>query len=282
MLRLTEPLTIRSGKDVALRVYPDSRPRNLEIASLQKGLVLLFRGVELIEEGIGFGVPVARYADKTYFPGSAETFTYANGDAARVIVKSFIYDTISRKRILGGPFINDRLYAFIHGLYESAYLAHKGLRPIFDKVMELRKASGIRTHFIRVQSRGRIDVTYRCLPGRIEVQVDLRKLDRSRCEEVVVLNEQGATFFRRYLDTDGLGLLDRQIGAWEKVEADEASFSDMEGTLAFTLKNVDNATLYRGSERVKGRFSWAGFSYALRPNASIFAYTIQLRPGRRR
>ena len=44
----------------------------METASLQKGLIMVFDDQELIDEGLGFGVPVAKYDDKTYFPGSAE------------------------------------------------------------------------------------------------------------------------------------------------------------------------------------------------------------------
>ena len=64
--------TVSLGSNLALRIYPDSRPHNLETAQLQKGLVLMVNGKEVVEEGIGFGVPVVIFSDKTYFSSSAQ------------------------------------------------------------------------------------------------------------------------------------------------------------------------------------------------------------------
>ena len=50
-----------------MRPYADSRLHYLETSALQKGLILMFDDKELIEEGLGFGVLVVKYKDKTYF-----------------------------------------------------------------------------------------------------------------------------------------------------------------------------------------------------------------------
>ena len=111
----------------------------------------------------------------------------------------------------------------------------------------------------------------------VKVNVDLMGLNRARCKQILFLNEQGATFFRKYVDSDGLALSDQNIGAWVIVKAEEASLSDFAGSLTFTLRKARNAQLFRGWESTRGRFSWAGLSYSLRPEMVAFDYVIKLR-----
>jgi hypothetical protein len=276
LLKLTQPFTIETRNDVFLRLYPDSRPHCLEIKALQKGLVLVHAGRELIEEGVGFGVPVVKFDDKTYFSSSALTFIHKSNEY-RTLVKSFFLDTVSRKRIWKGPYIKDGFYSFLQRLFEKTYLRHKRQRLFFDKIMELRNFLAINTDFVKVKPRGSITLKYSFLPKLIQVEADISGLDWTGCKEILILNEQGSGFFRKYFDSDGLALFDKQIGAWERVEAEEASMSNDRGNLAFTLKNKNRAQLYRGSERVKGRFSWAGLNYSLPKDARFFSYEIAVR-----
>ena len=81
MLRLVDqenPVTIPLNHTLSIRLYSDCRPHCMETAALQKGLVLMRDGKELIEEGMGFGVPIAKYTDKTYFASTAKVSTQNN------------------------------------------------------------------------------------------------------------------------------------------------------------------------------------------------------------
>jgi hypothetical protein len=90
------------------------------------------------------------------------------------------------------------------------------------------------------------------------------------------LNEQGASFFRKYNDTEGLRLFDEKIGAWQMVSAEEASFSYSRENLTFSLRKMNSSKLFRGWEKTKGRFAWAGLGYSLDPRLSNFDYIIKL------
>lgn len=266
---ITTPLTDR----LAVRLYEDCRPNCLETAQLQKGLVLMLDGNELIEEGVGFGVPVVKYGDKTYFSSSAKV-SAENQDGACVVKKLYVMDTISRKKLWRARYIDDDLYSSWRKIFAKSYLKHKQFTPLFNRLMELREIAKIKTEFVKVLPRGTISVYYQCQQGAIKVNVDFKDLKLHGCEELLVLNEQGSSFFAQYADTDGTRLLGSKIGAWDKVEAERAIMQN--GEVTFSLQNVRGAALFRGWERTRKRFSWAGLSYSLRPNNGSFNYTINL------
>jgi hypothetical protein len=247
----------------------------LEIAFLQKGLVLVDDGVELIEEGAGFGVPIVKYEDQTFFSSTAQTYLLEQNEKTTIFTKVFFMDAISEKQIRGAT-INSDLYSFIHQTFEKGYLSRQNLRPVFDWIMKIRKMLGVQTHFIKVASKGKITITYHCFPDIIKVFVDFSKLDKKNCREVLILNEQGASMFQRYIDADGTVLCDGQIEAWARVEAKQASLSDIKGQLTFTLENLKTATLLRGREQIKDRFSWAGLTYTMDPKTVLFDYTLRI------
>lgn len=237
-------------------------------------------GAELIEEGAGFGVPIAKYADRTYFSTSAEVFLMKLSPNEAVVSKVFFLDAVSEKQV-GSISINHGFYSLFHSGFERAYLYSKSLRPFFDGIMRLRKAVGLQTRFMKVEPKGMVAVTYRCCPSLIRVHVELSTLEKANCQEILILNEQGAAFFRKYSDSDGAMLCDGQIGAWAEVKAKQAAFSDLEAQLSFSLEDMRSAKLFRGREQIKDRFSWAGLSYALHPHTSSFDYTIRISEPRR-
>jgi hypothetical protein len=174
-------------------------------------------------------------------------------------------------------YINDKFYSFLRRLFEIGYLKSKKLTSLFNLIMVLRKTLKVQTDFVQTKPRGTVKVTYTCSSSAVRVNVDLTGLNRAGMNQILILNEQGANFFRKYTDTDGLALRERNISAWSSVNADEASLSDNDETVAFTLRRVKAAQLFRGWENTRGRFSWAGLSYSLRSNASTFSYDIKIR-----
>lgn len=273
--RIDEPYTHGAGWDLDIRIYPDERPGNLEIASLQKGLILIQSGVELVEEGSGFGVPVARFRDKTYFSGSA-TLTLLDEGPPLIIQKSYMLDMISVKSLRSGLKISDALYHPLNRAFARVYISRPSLRPLFNKVMETSKAVGVTTRFVKVTPRGVVNIRYTLRESLIEVKADLDKIS-TVCEELVILNEQGASTFRKYRDDRGLILLDDAIGAWDKTDSYKCTLSDIEEKLSFTIeRSSDSLAMYRGRERVRNRFSWTGIALSLKPGSSA-NYTIRLK-----
>ena len=205
----TETVTLQLTDRLSVRLYRDCRPSCLETGALQKGLVLLLDGKELIEEGVGFGVPVVKYEDKTFFSSTADVSIQKTG-SAYTLTKVYTLDTVSLKKFGQATYIDDGLYSPLRKTFQSLYLKHKKLNPLFNKAMELRDLANIKTEFITVKPRGTVTINYHCQPTAINIQADFSKVTLNKCREVLVLNEQGSSVFQKYVDSNGLNLLGRQ------------------------------------------------------------------------
>ena len=270
---LKEPITVDLTDGLSVRLYADSRPHCMETAAIQKGLILMLDNKELIQEGVGFGVPVVKYQDKTYFSSSAEVLI-ENGNST--VTKTYILDSVSRKRIWRSAYINDGLYSFTRKKFALLYLGHKNYSSFFNNFMELRQLAKVRTEFQKVKPRGAIAVKYDIQPATINVSLDFSRIVLSGCEEILVQNEQGSDIFNKYVDSDDLKLSGSKIGGWDAVTADEACLLSTNFPVSFSLRRTEGATLFRGWENTKRRFSWAGLNYSLFPSNSSFSYTIGL------
>lgn len=90
-----KPSSIPLNGDLALRLYGTTQPHVGKIASLQKGLVLVHQGRELIEEGYGFGLPIIEADGVGYNSRRAETSVVSDG-AHVTLVKVYHIDVVDR------------------------------------------------------------------------------------------------------------------------------------------------------------------------------------------
>jgi hypothetical protein len=89
------PLEIPAAGQTRLRLYADPRPHAGKISGVQKGLVWVADGREMIEEGFGFGCPIIE-ADGHAFLSRHATTDIEEGDGALRLVKRYRIDTIDR------------------------------------------------------------------------------------------------------------------------------------------------------------------------------------------
>ncbi len=272
---LQKPITVSLSDRLSARLYADSRPHCMETAPLHKGLVLMLDNQEVIEEGMGFGVPVAKYEDKTYFSSSANVETQKN-QSIYSVKKTFVMDAISRKKFWRSTYIDDDVYSMARKTFAKLYLKHKNASPLFNNVMILRNAAKIKTEFQKVKPKGTVSVNYEIQHVGIKVSVDFSGLILDDCEELLVLNEQGSNIFDKYVDSSGLRLLGTKIGGWDPVTANKAFMVSSKKQITFCLQKTKKARLFRGWENTRRRFSWAGLNYSLNPNSGIFNYSIGL------
>lgn len=247
----------------------------METANLQKGLVLVYGDKELIEEGLGFGVPVIKYQDKTYFSSSAQISIQQSDEETYLLRKSYLLDSVSKK-LWRGSYIDDGFYSYCRKKFAKLYLSHKELAPLCNRMMEFREMAKIKTEFVRVPPRAEVTVNYLIQPATVNISVDFSNLALTGCEELLVINEQGSSTFDEYVDSGGLKLVGSRIGGWGNVTAKQAMLLSVKQHLSFSLRKTSEATLHRGWEKTKYRFSWAGLSYSLCPNHRTFTYAISI------
>jgi hypothetical protein len=91
----SRPSTVPLDGDLALRLYATTQPHVGKIASLQKGLVLVHQGHELIEEGYGFGMPIIE-ADGVAYTSRRAGASLAREGAHLSLVKAYRIDVADR------------------------------------------------------------------------------------------------------------------------------------------------------------------------------------------
>lgn len=273
LIPLAGEFTCRVAEHISVRVYQDARPRNLELAELQKGLILVLGGREAVEEGAGFGTPVVIY-DEPYFSTTAEV--YANNIDGRIKVsKHFIMDAVSRKQLWNGPFIRQDSYNAVHNAFTHGYTKSGKLKPFFDAAMLLLHNLGLRTRFVKVKPMGKVVVDYDILEGCVQVRADFAGVDPKGWSGSLLLNEQGPGFFKG-CNCNGRVLREGELGGWEEIMGGEACLMT-DGCLGafFGLTSKGGSKLYLGREKIQGRFAWIGLDYHLPPTRN-FSYNIMM------
>ncbi len=233
-------------------------------------------GVDLSEEGVGFGVPVLKQPRETIFPGNMRLTTSSPGS---VVEAEYDMNLVERLSLRTRPSL---VSVALNAVREPLALLHRRY-PFFRGLMSdisnaMRAAFGIRTTFERAKSRGIIRVTHRfdAAAGILHVRMEAHCLAVDGCTGLIIMNEHGAHFFDRYSDSTGCVRQGASIETWQEVAAEHATFVDSRHKVSFTLKSASGARLFRGRELVEGRLAWAGFGYLLPPDTKEFDYDVDI------
>jgi hypothetical protein len=266
-------------EDLSLRIADRSIDGGrYPIARLPKGLLLLSEGQDLAEEGVGFGVPVLKQGARTIFPGWMELAQRREG-ADWEVTATFRMNLVER---LAGPDGGSPTSRSFYAVRDSLAALHRRLPPLRGFLTAtsnaVRRRLGWVTTFEETKSHGTLNVTYGVSGDRdrVGVVVDLTGLPKGGITDVVVMNELGARHFDRYVDSDGTCLRGAEIGTWDKVAAEKATLMSAASGVAFSLRQVEGARLYRGWELVGSRLAWSGFGYSLQPSVESFSYDVSI------
>lgn len=248
-------------------------------AFLQKGLILLDRGQELDEEGVGFGVPLLKRGLNTIFPGSVELTTQQEGSTFVILAKFRL--NLEEKISTGKTeVVKNRLLYIVKNLLAAMIRRLPILRRLLTSTSSrLRKIFNWETTYSLSDFSDVIEIEYSISvgTGQIAVKVDASNI-RPDITEVVVMNEQGARPFDKYIDTAGIEIEGEKIGCWDEVHAHKARFMSSKHKISFELSQIESTRLFRGRELVDQRLAWAGFGYSFPPSVKKIQYRIQIEP----
>jgi len=272
-------ITIPLFSGISLRIAGDPTTEGVyPTGRLQKGLLLMDNDHEVAEEGVGFGVPLLMRGRQTICPGCIELASLYRGSIQEVTALFRI--NLEEKLVRPGfeSINSDRFYTIKNFLAEliRRFPPLRGLLTTLSNVV--RWMSGWETTYEEAEFSRSIKVIYSIdrSKGKISVEVDSTGLLRDGITEVIVMNEQGASIFDHYRDSSGTSLLGEEIGCWDKINADWASFVSESHRLAFTLRQVEGATLFRGRELVNSRLAWAGFGYSFPPTIERLSFEVKI------
>ncbi|MCX9012604.1 MAG: hypothetical protein OIN66_15985 [Candidatus Methanoperedens sp.] len=272
----TEQVRIPISGEISLLI--GSRAGDYPSSRIQKGPVLIYRNKDLSEEGVGFGVPVLKFGHEAVFPGSRHVTAEKNRDTV-VIKVDYDLNLVERMAIVGNKKIDSEAFYKIKEWFHGLHREHPGFRGILMPAFKtVSRICGVETGFDEVVSAGLVCVTYTIdlKESTVSISADISRVKKNGCSEVIILNEQGATCFDRYCDSNGISLTGEAIGTWDETSADEASFVDSRDGIKFTLKGIKGSRMFRGREFIKSRLAWSGLAYVLPPHAVHFAYCIHV------
>ncbi len=300
-------MLVEVGRGIFLSFQESGGARNNAYPTwpIQKGLVLVCEGRELVEEGTGFGLPLVRFGHRTVFPGDAEVtaplcespLRRTSEDQSRpVITVNYRLNLVEVAAVRGVGTIRSAAFYQTREFFSSLHRRHAQWRPVLTSAADnLKRLSGMQTTFEPGADAGSVKVVYTVYAdqGIIHVSADLQELKRPGLTEIIMANEQGAGCFDSYRDSRGITLKEDAIGTWGEVSADEASFIDSSDNIVFTLARVPAchaelvsasqpaaARMFRGRELAPGRLAWSGLAYVLPPQTTSFTYDIRLEKAR--
>jgi hypothetical protein len=246
-------------------------------SSLKKGLVMIYQGQDLAEEAVGFGVPVIKQGLQTIFPGNIE-LDFLHRGSTWVVTATYTINLIEKIARLGTERFTNKCIYTIKNFLAAFIRQFPPTRGFLTSLSNrLRRLFGWETTYGKAAFSTQVKMIYYFTEGSrvLAIEADLTGIPQDKVTETVIMNEQGAHTFDQYNDSSGITLLGKEIGCWDEVTAEEASFASSTHHIAFSLPRVAGAHLFRGRELIGSRLAWAGFGYSFPPSIRRFRYTVR-------
>ena len=272
-------ITIPLFSEISLKIATAPLTRtHFPSSRLQKGLLLIYAGHELAEEAVGFGVPVIKRGLQTIFAGDVSLASQVDGSIHTVTAR-YTLNLEEKIARTGAESLEFKLLYDIKNLLAELIRRFQRLRTFLTTISNLlRGLFKWETTFEESEFHTFVNIIYAidAQAGVVNVAVDTSGLLTEGITEVAIMNEQGAITFDQYRDNRGLQLRGQEIGCWDEVTADQASFLSDDYQIEFSLDQIKGSRLFRGRELIGSRLAWAGFGYSFPPSSQVFNYSIKI------
>ena len=240
---------------------------------LDRGLLVYYDNILLLEEGMGLGACAFQTGGYTYFT-SIKSIKKAE-DSFKVvgsIDKKLVWKVLGIKSSL--------LTRTLEYITTNIYMKHEKSQELLLQLGQLlRMLFNVKACFVKVPPQGEVRITYELRAH--EITVDLSCETEKKESKLFVLNELGGSIFDK-------GLINNELSAspsgWQKIEGLCELYSCAH-SLAFTIieryvpANVQSK-LYWGREQTSNNYCWAGFESELICSSRKFnnyRYSIKFR-----
>jgi hypothetical protein len=272
-------ITIPVFDDLTLKIadQPDEKMA-FATSRLQKGLILKYQDMDLAEEAVGFGFPVLKRGLQTYFPGNV-ALDFAHNGSTWVVTAVYTINLVEKIARPNQVSLNNQLFYAAKNSLAAFIRSFPPIRGFLTTLSSgLRRLFSLETTYEISEFTTQVKMSYDFdeQTGLLIVEADFTRLPQGNVTEAILMNEQGAHYFDQYRDSAGVSLTGDEIGCWDEVAAEEASFVSSSHQVSFTLPRVGSARLFRGRELNGSRLAWSGFGYSFPPSASRFSYSIRI------
>jgi hypothetical protein len=263
-------------RGLSLRISDTPTPESpYATGRLARGLLLELGDRELAEEAVGFGVPVVKKGLITIFPGQVSLDVRQHGavTAIRALFTLNLVERFSQPR--GSNLQNSRFYELKNLLSAAMRHVPSSRVPLTSVSSFLRRVFHWETIYADSGFATAVAVSFTATAhdGVIGFEIDASSLD-PEITELVLMHEHGARAFDTYRDASGIREQGDRIGLWDEVRGSEAWFESSAHHVAFRVRRLEGARLFRGRELIEGRLAWAGFGYSFRPPVRLSRHEV--------
>ena len=240
---------------------------------LERGLVVYYDDILLMEEGMGLGACALQTGGYTYFTSIKRINKVKNSiNVVCHIDRRLVWQVLGIK--------SNHFTRILEYLATNIYMKHENRQAGLLKLGGLlQKLFRVKASFVNVSSQGEARINYEL--GDTEISIDLSCKTEKRGCKLFVMNELGGTIFGESIIN---GVLSVAPSGWQKIEGSCELYSRVH-SLAFTIVERDvpdtvRSALFWGRELVNNNYCWAGFESELLCDAGNFKeyrYSIKFR-----